>query len=104
MTWSYDNVVGHGGRPETAKVPSRRLKSMPNPNSLPCAAIMALAFLTAPSSAQPKQKSASKPRNDVTIWVNKPAAGTLPKGVSHHTYLSNAMGHDVGYCIYLPPG
>ena len=35
--------------------------------------------------------------------MNTPAAGSLPKGVSHHTYYSKSMGHEVGYCIYLPP-
>jgi endo-1,4-beta-xylanase len=27
----------------------------------------------------------------------------LPAGVTHRTYASASMGHDVGYCIYLPP-
>lgn len=39
----------------------------------------------------------------VAVWVNKPAPGTLPAGVTHHTYPSESMGHDVGYSIYLPP-
>jgi len=37
------------------------------------------------------------------VWVNEPAPGTLPEGVSHHTYPSPSMGHDVGFSIYLPP-
>ncbi len=36
-------------------------------------------------------------------WVNVPPAGSLPRGVTHHTYFSPSMGHDVGYLIYLPP-
>jgi endo-1,4-beta-xylanase len=37
------------------------------------------------------------------VWVNNPKDGQLPAGVSHHTYYSESMKHDVGYCIYLPP-
>ncbi len=35
-------------------------------------------------------------------WVNVPKAGTLPKGVSHHTYSSASMKREIGYLIYLP--
>jgi enterochelin esterase-like enzyme len=38
-----------------------------------------------------------------TVWVNPPKPGQLPAGVTHHTYFSRSMRHDVGYCIYLPP-
>ena len=38
------------------------------------------------------------------MWVNKPSAGQLPRGVAHSTFFSRAHGTDVGYCIYLPPG
>lgn len=41
--------------------------------------------------------------NASTVWVNKPAPGSLPAGVAHHTYFSASMKHDVGYLIYLPP-
>jgi len=34
-------------------------------------------------------------------WVNPPI--NPQPGVVHKTYLSQAMGHDVGYSIYLPP-
>ncbi len=37
------------------------------------------------------------------IWVNAPQPGALPPGTIHRTYSSRSMGHDVGYCIYLPP-
>ena len=37
-------------------------------------------------------------------WVNVPPAGSLVKGVTHHTYFSASMGHEVGYLIYLPSG
>ncbi len=56
-----------------------------------------------PALGQAK-KAAAKKQNTVTTWVNIPAAGSLPTGVTHHTYHSQSMGHDVGYCIYLPPG
>jgi len=38
-----------------------------------------------------------------TIWVNNPPPGFLPTGMTHHTYFSQSMHHEVGYCIYLPP-
>jgi endo-1,4-beta-xylanase len=41
--------------------------------------------------------------SDQTVWVNPPPSGFLPPGMTHHTYFSPSMGHDVGYCIYLPP-
>ena len=43
-------------------------------------------------------------QNAETIWVNPPGSKPLPEGVSHHTYASPSMQHDVGYHIYLPPG
>jgi predicted peptidase len=27
----------------------------------------------------------------------------LPSGVTHHTFRSDSMKRDVGYCLYLPP-
>src|SRR5947207_2076519 len=63
-----------------------------------------LLCITAAGWAQNQTKSAKKRASDATVWVNTPAPGTLPAGASHHTYLSKAMGQDVGYCIYLPPG
>lgn len=62
-----------------------------------------LTFLAAaPCSTSPGADK--KPGNDPwsTVWVNQPPQ-PLPDGVSHRTYPSAAMGHDVGYCIYLPP-
>jgi endo-1,4-beta-xylanase len=56
------------------------------------------------SAQEPKaKKGPAKQRDNRTVWVNKPSAGLLPTGVSHHVYPSASMGHDVGYCIYLPP-
>ena len=40
--------------------------------------------------------------NKTIVWVNEPK-GPLPTGMTHHTYFSKSMNHDVGYCIYLPP-
>lgn len=42
-------------------------------------------------------------QNSATVWVNAPKPGQLPDGVTHHTYFSGSMKHDVGFCIYLPP-
>ena len=44
----------------------------------------------------------ANPNSDV-VWVNRPKADALPVGVSHHTYFSQSMKHEVGYLIYLPP-
>ncbi len=67
-------------------------------------AALVLGFAAASSAEQNQTKQAKKRSSDATVWVNTPGAGTLPAGASHHTYFSKAMGHDVGYCIYLPPG
>ncbi|MDX1523420.1 MAG: HAMP domain-containing sensor histidine kinase, partial [Anaerolineae bacterium] len=38
------------------------------------------------------------------VWVNKPKEGQLPTGVSHQTFHSDAIGTEIGFCVYLPPG
>jgi enterochelin esterase-like enzyme len=43
-------------------------------------------------------------RNTQIKWVNEPKPGSLPTGVTHHTFFSKALGRAVGYCVYLPPG
>jgi enterochelin esterase-like enzyme len=64
-----------------------------------------LLFVTVPALSQQSPSRPAKTRSsDATVWVNPPAPGSLPAGVTHHTYFSQAMGCDVGYCIYLPPG
>jgi S-formylglutathione hydrolase FrmB len=52
-----------------------------------------------------EQKAAAKKTRmpDDTVWVNRPRPGQLPEGVTHHVFHSDALGRDVGYCIYLPP-
>ncbi len=67
--------------------------------------LLLLPFLAAGLAAQPlvRDDAAAKKGLDTTVWVNKPKAGQLPAGVSHHTYYSESMKHDVGFCIYLPP-
>ena len=50
------------------------------------------------------KKTEEAPRGPSAIWVNKPEAGQLPDGVTHHTFYSEVQKEDVGYCIYLPPG
>ncbi len=37
------------------------------------------------------------------LWVNPLPMGVSYPGVSHHTFISPSMRHEVGYCIYLPP-
>jgi enterochelin esterase-like enzyme len=68
--------------------------------------VLALAFVLPTAEAQQKKAKAQKANqaNSPDMWVAKPAPGTLPAGVTHHTYRSAAMKCDVGYCIYLPPG
>jgi len=62
----------------------------------------AVAVMAVICVAAPKAKAGKS--NADTVWVNEPKAGSLPTGMTHHTYFSKSMGHDVGYCIYLPPG
>jgi len=50
------------------------------------------------TGANPKAKQG----NSDDMWVASPVPG-LPQGVTHHTFRSDSMGRDVGYCIYLPP-
>ncbi len=51
--------------------------------------------------AAPKEK-VSRQANTDDMWVTQVSPDELPTGVSHHTYHSEAMKRDVGYCIYLP--
>ncbi len=60
------------------------------------------AALTAQTAGIPTVADAG--RNARIKWVNPPKEGQLPAGVSHHTLASKALGREVGYCIYLPPG
>jgi len=63
-----------------------------------------LLSLTLPlPAAQKKGKTKSNQVNSPDMWVTKPAPGSLPARVTHHTYRSKSMNCDVGYCIYLPP-
>ena len=63
----------------------------------------ALATLQPAVAAATTAKSDPAARNANIKWVNEPKPGTLPTGVTHHTFRSQALGRDVGYCIYLPP-
>ncbi len=65
-----------------------------------------LAATATPLAAQSQNAAPTDPthlRLLETQWVNPPAPGRLPVGVSHHTWRSKALGKDVGYCVYLPP-
>ena len=53
-------------------------------------------------SAQPAKKKANKSNTD-DMWVTSPVPA-LPTGVTHHTFRSDSMKREIGYCIYLPPG
>ena len=57
----------------------------------------------APLAAQNDKRDPALVRLLDTKWVNEPKPGQLPTGVSHYTYRSNALGKEVGYCVYLPP-
>ncbi len=65
-----------------------------------------IAFLVvstvATAEAKEKAKSKSNQTNTDDMWVTDPVP-ELPDGVSHHSYRSDSMKRDVGYCIYLPP-
>lgn len=73
--------------------------------------LVACAFIvqacTGPNRSGDRRQPTSAPADVVygneTIWVNNPPPGFLPADMTHHTYFSQSMQHDVGYCIYLPP-
>src|SRR5579872_4062861 len=70
-------------------------------------ALPLLAFGSLAAQAQhglPTDGASTKKGLETTVWVNNPKDGQLPAGVSHHTYYSASMKHEVGYCLYLPPG
>jgi endo-1,4-beta-xylanase len=61
--------------------------------------LLAIASIAAPALAEtPPTKPAERPIS----WVN-PKLPASP-GLSHHVLHSEAMGHDVGYVIWTPPG
>jgi len=62
----------------------------------------ALAQLQAPPGYKQQMQDEFQHAPEV-VWVNEPKPGTLPAGVTHHTYFSRSMAHNVGYSIYLPP-
>jgi endo-1,4-beta-xylanase len=47
--------------------------------------------------------AATRNANSDDMWVAS-LVPELPAGVTHHTYRSESMKREVGYCIYLPPG
>ncbi|MBE3069314.1 MAG: 1,4-beta-xylanase, partial [Planctomycetes bacterium] len=63
------------------------------------AALPAMAFAAAPPAAE---NPPSPPPERKISWVNP----TLPAGpgLSHHVLASKALGHDVGYVVWTPPG
>lgn len=56
------------------------------------------------SEAEGTQQLSAVSQGPSAVWVNKPRAGELPRGVTHNTFHSEAHKAEVGYCIYLPPG
>ena len=67
-------------------------------------AVAAIASLD--GAAAPAKKAPAAPATSTmpVKWVNPPKPNSLPTGVTHRTFQSRAIGADVGYCIYLPPG
>ena len=66
--------------------------------------ILAAALILIGNTRAQAQKQQRANQNAETIWVNPPGNKPLPEGVSHRTYASPSMQHDVGYHVYLPPG
>lgn len=79
---------------------------MSAPRRLLLSAAVFVCLIARVFSAQPAgiPTAADAGRNARIKWVNPPREGQLPAGVSHHTFASKALGREVGYCIYLPPG
>lgn len=57
-------------------------------------------FGTTLFAAQPKPKANQANTGD--MWIASPVP-ELPTDVTHHTFRSESMKREVGYCIYLPP-
>jgi S-formylglutathione hydrolase FrmB len=62
----------------------------------------AFAQLKAPPGYREKMRGLYQAPREA-VWVNEPKPASLPPNTIHSTYFSQSMGHDVGYCIYLPP-
>ncbi|MBI3880504.1 MAG: hypothetical protein HY301_10650 [Verrucomicrobia bacterium] len=65
--------------------------------------LVAVVLFSTIAGAANKTKSKANQINTPDMWVVNPAPGSLPSGVTHHTYRSEAMKREVGYCLYLPP-
>lgn len=65
--------------------------------------LAALTLVAGATSALAEPKPKPNQVNTDDMWVQSPVP-ELPAGVTHHTYRSEAMKRDVGYCLYLPPG
>ena len=64
---------------------------------------LALVLCPALSAQKTKGESKANQANSPDMWVTSPVP-ELPTGVTHHTFRSESMKRDVGYCLYLPPG
>ena len=73
---------------------------------LPILLAVLSAFVACAAPVQPAgiPSPADASKNARIRWVNEPKPGQLPVGVVHRTFRSAALGREVGYCIYLPPG
>lgn len=64
-------------------------------------AVVFLAIALAGSAALAQSRPTTRPQREIS-WVNpKLPAGP---GLSHHVLASKALGHDVGYVVWLPSG
>lgn len=64
-------------------------------------ALVLLVALAVSAPAVAQAPASGPPSLDEITWVNPPES--LPPGVSHHTFQSDALAREVGYTIYLPP-
>ncbi|QDT05537.1 Endo-1,4-beta-xylanase Z precursor [Rubripirellula lacrimiformis] len=69
--------------------------------------ILIVALLLIPQQVSSQEKGAAAGRREVTRkreiqWVNPKIPDV--KGLVHHVLPSGAMGHDVGYVVWTPPG
>ncbi len=62
-----------------------------------------LVLICQAANAQPRPSTAAKQMNTDDMWLTQPSADPLPARVSHHSYRSDAMDREIGFCIYLPP-
>jgi enterochelin esterase-like enzyme len=84
--------------PLTSRIPATALAA----SLLSLAATLSAQTPPAPTTTAPASRPTSRPARPPVSWVNP----KLPQGpgLTHHVLTSKALGHEVGYVAWTPPG